>query len=77
MKREDEECPWESGKLGRDARYARAVKDDGAVDRALGLVKVTFRVDLATGRRLARKARKAGLCVQAFARQALVEKLKK
>lgn len=78
MQQEDD-CPWESGKLGNDARYVRVAPDSvsRAVDKALGLTPVTFRVDAVTARRLKRQARKSGLCIQAYARQALVDKLSK
>lgn len=78
MQQEDD-CPWENGELGNDARYVRVAPASvsRAVDKALGLTPITFRVDAVTARRLTRQARMSGLCVQAYARQALVEKLDK
>lgn len=72
-------CPWESGELGNDARYVRVAPASvsRAVDKALGLTPITFRVDAVTARRLRRQARMSGLCVQAYARQALVQSLDK
>lgn len=70
-------CPWESGALGRDARFARAVPDDGSVDKALGLVKVGTRVNLRLERKLKRTAQEVGLSFPAYVRQALVEKMRR
>lgn len=74
---DDESCPWESGALGRDARFARAVPDDGSVDKALGLVKVGTRVTLRLERKLKRAAGEVGLSFPAYVRQALVEKMRR
>lgn len=70
-------CPWESGALGRDARFARAVPDDGSVDKALGLVKVGTRVTLRLERKLKRTHGEIGLSFPAYVRQALVEKMRR
>ena len=74
---EDDECPWESGALGRDPRFVRVVQDDGSVDRALGLVKVGTRVKQRFARRLRQAARQAGLSLPAYVRQALEEKMRR
>ncbi|CAN5194252.1 hypothetical protein BH11CYA1_BH11CYA1_23530 [soil metagenome] len=66
---------WESGALGCDPAHAVAVPDDGSVDRALGLVVMSTRVEKKQGKQMEKAAKKAGLCLKAWLRQALVEKL--
>lgn len=66
---------WESGALGCDPAHAVAVPDDGSVDRALGLVVMSTRVEKKQGKQMEKAAKKAGLCLKAWLRQALIEKL--
>ena len=70
---------WESGDLGCDSSisesHAVAVPDDGSVDRALGLVVISTRVKTKQGKQMEKAAKKAGLCLKAWLRQALIEKL--
>jgi hypothetical protein len=66
---------WESGALGCDPAHAVAVPDDGSVDRALGLVVISTRVKKKQGKQMEKAAKKAGLCLKAWLRQALIEKL--
>jgi hypothetical protein len=66
---------WESGALGCDPAHAVAVPDDGSVDRALGLVVMSTRVKKKQGKQMEKAAKKAGLCLKAWLRQALIEKL--
>ena len=66
---------WESGALGCDPAHAVAVADDGSVDRALGLVVMSTRVEKKQGKQMEKAAKKAGLCLKAWLRQALIEKL--
>ena len=66
---------WESGALGCDPAHAVAVPDDGSVDRALGLVVMYTRVKKKQGKRMEKAAKKAGLCLKAWLRLALIEKL--
>ncbi len=70
---------WESGALGCDSSnnesHAVAVPDDGSVDRALGLVVMSTRVKKKQGKQMEKAAKKAGLCLKAWLRQALIEKL--
>ncbi len=66
---------WESGALGCDAAHAVVVPDDGSVDRALGLVVMSTRVKSKQGKQMEKAAKKAGLCLKAWLREALVVKL--
>lgn len=66
---------WESGALGCDPAHAVAVPDDGSVDRALGLVVMSTRVKKKHGKQMEKAAKKDGLCLKAWLRQALLEKL--
>ena len=66
---------WESGALGCDPAHAVAVADDGSVDRALDLVVMSTRVEKKQGKQMEKAAKKAGLCLKAWLRQALIEKL--
>ena len=66
---------WDSGALGCDPAHAVAVADDGSVDRALGLVVMSTRVEKKQGKQMEKAAKKAGLCLKAWLRQALIEKL--
>ncbi len=70
---------WESGALGCDSSnnesHAVAVPDDGSVDRALVLVVMSTRVETKLGKQMEKAAKKAGLCLKAWLRQALIEKL--
>ncbi len=70
-------CPWESGQLGNDIRFARVAPDhvSAAVDEALGLVELSTRLPKKQAKAMERAAKKSGLAFKAWLREALVEKL--
>jgi len=72
-------CPWESGQLGTDIRFARVAPASlsQAVDKALGLVEVSTRVSTKQSEKMENAAARAGLCLKAWLRMALVKGLSK
>ncbi len=70
-------CPWESGQLGNDIRFARVAPTDlsAAVDKALGLVELSTRLPKKQAKAMEHAAKKSGLAFKAWLREALMEKL--
>lgn len=73
-----ETCPWKSRELGCDERYV-AVASAGeaeAIDKALGLSEVSFRISNDLKEKLKAQAKTEGLNINAFMRAALEKALK-
>lgn len=73
-----ETCPWESKELGCDERYVAVVSagEVEAIDKALGLSEISFRISNELKEKLKTQAESEGLNINAFMRAALEKALK-
>jgi len=73
-----ETCPWESRELGCDERYVAVASADEAeaINKALGLSKVSFRISSDLKEKLEAQAKSEGLNINAFMRAALEKALR-
>lgn len=73
-----ETCPWESRELGCDERYVAVVSagEAEAIDKALGLSEISFKISNELKENLKTQAESEGLNINAFMRAALEKALK-
>lgn len=76
MKRET--CPWETRELGCDERYVvvASAAEVEAINKALGLSGISFRISSDLKEKLEAQAKSEGLNINAFMRAALEKALK-
>lgn len=76
MKRET--CPWETRELGCDERYVvvASAAEVEAINKALGLSGISFRINSDLKEKLEAQAKSEGLNINAFMRAALEKALR-
>lgn len=71
-------CPWETRGLGCDERYVvvASAAEVEAINKALGLSEISFRISSDLKEKLETQAKAKGLNINAFMRSALEKALK-